>query len=155
MSWFRAHSRTCNQIFHVLLPEVDVWQLLFCLCGVPCLTRGRVCSLPCNHSMVRVAQNLQPYYTLSFETPPNLEGQVAQLYQVIILRALTAMEFNLDEFKLGQLRENLELGLHHSICLKTAENDGNLCRHGRSNGHPHAHPLLVSSLANRRTWETR
>jgi hypothetical protein len=28
-----------------------------CFYGAPSLTRGRVCSLQCNHSMVRVAQN--------------------------------------------------------------------------------------------------
>jgi hypothetical protein len=51
LSWCRSHSGTCNQI---LLP---VGRLLSCLCGTPSLTRGRVCSLQCNHSMVRVAQN--------------------------------------------------------------------------------------------------
>jgi hypothetical protein len=29
----------------------------YLLCGAPSLTRGRVCSLQCNQSMVRVAQN--------------------------------------------------------------------------------------------------
>jgi hypothetical protein len=37
--------------------------------------RGRVCNLQCNHSIVRVAQNPKPYFTVSSETP-NLEGQV-------------------------------------------------------------------------------
>jgi hypothetical protein len=39
---------TCDQI---LLP---VGTLLSYFCGAPSLTRGRVCNLQCNHSMVRV-----------------------------------------------------------------------------------------------------
>jgi hypothetical protein len=36
---------------------VAVWNLRSCFYGAPSLTRGRVCNLQCNHSMVRVAQN--------------------------------------------------------------------------------------------------
>jgi hypothetical protein len=39
-----------------------------CCClkfAVVFLTRGRVCNLQCNYSMVRVAQNTQPYFTVS------------------------------------------------------------------------------------------
>jgi hypothetical protein len=32
------------------------FEVLF-FCGAPSLTRGRVCNLQCNHSMVRVVQN--------------------------------------------------------------------------------------------------
>jgi hypothetical protein len=55
MSWSRAHSGACDQILLIvgtLLSEVAV---LFC--GEPSLTRGRFCSLQCNHSMIRVVQN--------------------------------------------------------------------------------------------------
>jgi hypothetical protein len=56
MSWCRAHSGTCD---HILLP---VGRFLsescrLCLCWASSLTRGLVCSLQCNHSVVRVAQN--------------------------------------------------------------------------------------------------
>jgi hypothetical protein len=34
--------------------NVAVWKLRPCFCGAPSLTRGRVCNLQCNHSMVRV-----------------------------------------------------------------------------------------------------
>jgi hypothetical protein len=51
MSWCRAHSGICDLI---LLP---VWKLRSCFCGVPSPTRGQVCNLQCNHSMVRVVQN--------------------------------------------------------------------------------------------------
>jgi hypothetical protein len=42
-----------------------------------------------------------------------------------------------DEFKIGRAAckacsSNLELGNHLSICLKTEENQENLCRDGRS-----------------------
>jgi hypothetical protein len=56
----------------------------------PYLTRGRVCNLQCNHSIVRAAQNTKPYFTVSSETPPTwrarfpylypLKNRVAQLY---------------------------------------------------------------------------
>jgi hypothetical protein len=39
MSWCQVHSGTCDQILF------SVWMLLFCLCGTPSLTRGRVCLL--------------------------------------------------------------------------------------------------------------
>jgi hypothetical protein len=38
-------------------PNVAVCNLRCCFCGAPSLTRGWVCKLQCNHSMVRVAQN--------------------------------------------------------------------------------------------------
>jgi hypothetical protein len=40
------------------------------------LARGLVCSLQCSRSMIRVSQNPQLYFTVSSETPPNLEDQV-------------------------------------------------------------------------------
>jgi hypothetical protein len=48
--------------------------------GSPSLTRGRVCNLQCNHSMVRVAQNPKPYFTVSSETPPTWRARFPYLY---------------------------------------------------------------------------
>jgi hypothetical protein len=51
MSWYRA-------LLWELRPgitscrDVAVSNLRFCFCGAPSLTRGRVCNLQCNHSMV-------------------------------------------------------------------------------------------------------
>jgi hypothetical protein len=52
-----------NCIYLVLRKTSSISKLLSCLCGAPSLTRGRVCNLKCNHSMVRVAQNPKPYFT--------------------------------------------------------------------------------------------
>jgi hypothetical protein len=45
--------------------KVAVWKLWSCFYGVPSLTRGRVCSLQCNHSM----ESHRTYFTVSSETP--------------------------------------------------------------------------------------
>jgi hypothetical protein len=71
--------RTCDQI---LLP---VGMLLSEICGLvsvgaPSLTRGRVCNLQCNHSVVRVAQNPKPYFTVSSETSPTWRARFPYLY---------------------------------------------------------------------------
>jgi hypothetical protein len=52
---------TCDQI---LFPVryVSVWNLRSCIYWAPSLTRGRVCNLQCNHSMVRIAENPKPYF---------------------------------------------------------------------------------------------
>jgi hypothetical protein len=42
--------------------------------------RGRVCNLQCNHSMVRVAQNPKPYFTVSSETPLTWRARFPYLY---------------------------------------------------------------------------
>jgi hypothetical protein len=65
---------TCNQI---LLP---VRRLLSSFCGAPSLTRIRSCNLQCNHSMVRVAQNQQPYFSVSSETPATWRARFPNLY---------------------------------------------------------------------------
>jgi hypothetical protein len=59
---------------------VAVWNLLYCLCGAASLTRGQVCSLQCNHSMVRVAQNPIPYFTVSSESTPTWRARFPYLY---------------------------------------------------------------------------
>jgi hypothetical protein len=48
--------------------------------GAPSLTRGRVCNLQYNHSMVRVAQNPKPYFTVSSETPPTWRARSPYIY---------------------------------------------------------------------------
>jgi hypothetical protein len=60
--------------------NVAVWNLWSCFCGAPSLTRERVCNLQCNHSMVRVAQNPKPYFTVSSETPPTWRAKFPYLY---------------------------------------------------------------------------
>jgi hypothetical protein len=63
----------CGACDQILLP---VGNVRFCIYWAPSLTRGRVCNLQSKHSIVRVTQNPQPYFTVSSETPPNLYGQV-------------------------------------------------------------------------------
>jgi hypothetical protein len=62
---------------------------------------------------------------------------------------------NSDCFKIGRAAweacsSNFELGNHLSICLKTEENQENLCRDGRSRDLPDAYWLLASSPADER-----
>jgi hypothetical protein len=59
--------------------NVAVWKLWSCFYRAPSLTRGRVWNLQCNHSMVRVAQNPQPYFTVS-ETPPTWRARFPYSY---------------------------------------------------------------------------
>jgi hypothetical protein len=56
MSWYRASSWDLRPDI-TSCPNVAVWNLRSCFCGVPSLKRRRICNLQCNHSMVRVAQN--------------------------------------------------------------------------------------------------
>jgi hypothetical protein len=56
MSWYRAplwdlQLTSCR--------DVAVRNLRSCFCGAPSLTRGRVCNLQCNHSMVEVEVTLR------------------------------------------------------------------------------------------------
>jgi hypothetical protein len=60
--------------------NVAVRNLRSCIYWAPSLTRGRVCNLQCNHSMVRVAQNPKPYFTVSSETPPTCRVRFPYLY---------------------------------------------------------------------------
>jgi hypothetical protein len=60
--------------------NVAVWILRSCIYWAPSLTRGRVCNLLCNHSMVRVAQNPTLYFTVSSETPPTWRARFPYLY---------------------------------------------------------------------------
>jgi hypothetical protein len=62
----RLHWATDVQVQVILRPTVRqwpdfnflfVWQFLSSSNRLPPLTRGRVCNLQCNHSLVRVAQN--------------------------------------------------------------------------------------------------
>jgi hypothetical protein len=85
MSWCRAHSGTCDQI---LLPVGMLSEICGPVCGAPSLKRGRVCNLQCNHSMARVAQNPKPYFTVSSETPTNLESKVKVTLQLTVSQSL-------------------------------------------------------------------
>jgi hypothetical protein len=60
--------------------SVAVWNLRSHFCEVPSLTRGRVCNLQCKHSMVLVAQNSKPYFTVSSETAPTWRARFPYLY---------------------------------------------------------------------------
>jgi hypothetical protein len=60
--------------------NVAVWNLRSCIYWAPSLTRGRVCNLQCNHSIVRVARNPKPYFTVSSETPPAWRVRFPYLY---------------------------------------------------------------------------
>jgi hypothetical protein len=60
--------------------NVAVWNLRSCIYWAPSLTRGRVCNLQCNHSIVRAAQNPKPYFTVSSETPPTWKARFPYLY---------------------------------------------------------------------------
>jgi hypothetical protein len=74
MSWYRAPLWDLRPDI-TSCRNVAVWNLRCCFCGAPSLTRGRLCNLQCNHSMVRVAQNPQPYFTVSSETPPTWKSK--------------------------------------------------------------------------------
>jgi hypothetical protein len=65
---------TCDHI--ISCRNVAVWNLRSCICWAPSLTRGRVYNLHCNHSIVQVAQNPKPYFTVSSETPPTWRSEV-------------------------------------------------------------------------------
>jgi hypothetical protein len=56
MSWCRARLWDLRPDI-TSCRYVAVWNLRSCFYGAPSLTRGRVCNLWCNHSMVRVARN--------------------------------------------------------------------------------------------------
>jgi hypothetical protein len=71
-------ERPCGTCDQILLPAV--WNLRYCFCAAPSLTRGLVCNLQCNHSMVQVAQNPKPYFTVSSETPPTWRARFLYLY---------------------------------------------------------------------------
>jgi hypothetical protein len=60
--------------------NVALWNLRSCIYCAPSLTRGRVCNLQRNHSIVRVAQNPKPYFTVSSETPPTWRSRFPYLY---------------------------------------------------------------------------
>jgi hypothetical protein len=56
MSWYRALLLDLRPDI-ISCRNVAVWNLRSCFCGTPSLTRGLVCNLQYNHSMVRVAQD--------------------------------------------------------------------------------------------------
>jgi hypothetical protein len=76
-SWCRAPLWCHDQILIFLCLAST---FLSPLCRAPSPTRGRVCSLQCNHSMIRVVQNPQPYFTASSETPTTSRARSPYLY---------------------------------------------------------------------------
>jgi hypothetical protein len=50
-------ERSCRTYDQILLPVGMLLSEIWGPCGAPSLTRGQVCNLQCNRSMVRVAQN--------------------------------------------------------------------------------------------------
>jgi hypothetical protein len=79
MSWYQAPLWDLwpDVIF---CQNVAVWNLQSCIYGAPSLTRGRVCNLWCNHSMVRFTQNPKPYFTVSSDTPQTWRSRFPYLY---------------------------------------------------------------------------
>jgi hypothetical protein len=78
-SWYRVPLRDLWPDI-ISCRNVAVWNLRSCIYGAPSLTRGRVCNLRCNHSMVRVTQNPKPYFTVLSETPPAWKARFPYLY---------------------------------------------------------------------------
>jgi hypothetical protein len=79
MSWYRVHL--CDLRPDIIsCRNVAVSNLWSCSYWAPSLTRGRVCNLQCNHSVVRVTQNSKPYYTVSSETPQTWRAKFPYLY---------------------------------------------------------------------------
>jgi hypothetical protein len=79
MSWYRAPLWDLRSDI-ISCRNVAVWNLRSCIYGAPSLTRGQVCNLQCNHSMVGVTQNLKPYFTVSSETSPTWRARFPYLY---------------------------------------------------------------------------
>jgi hypothetical protein len=75
MSWYRVPLWDLRPDI-ISCPNVAIWNLRSCIYWAPSLTRGRVFNLQCNHSIVRVAQNPKPYFTVSSETPPTWRSEV-------------------------------------------------------------------------------
>jgi hypothetical protein len=74
MSWYRAPLWDLRRDMSITSCLITSF-----LCGAPSLTRGRVYNLQFNHSMARVAQNPQPYFTVSSETPPTSRARFPYL----------------------------------------------------------------------------
>jgi hypothetical protein len=79
MSWYRVPLWDLQPDI-ISCENVAVWNLRSCIFWAPSLTRGRVCNLQCNHSIVRVVQNPKPYFTVSSETPPTRRARFSYLY---------------------------------------------------------------------------
>jgi hypothetical protein len=88
MSWYRAPLWDLRPDI-ISCRNVAVSNSQSCIYWMSSLTRGQVCNLQCNHSIVQVAQNPKPYFTVSSETPPTWgqapvfispRNRVAQLY---------------------------------------------------------------------------
>jgi hypothetical protein len=65
---------------YYFLSECCCLKFAVCIYWALSLTRGRVCNLQCNHSIVLVVQNPKPYFTVSSETPPTWRARFPYLY---------------------------------------------------------------------------
>jgi hypothetical protein len=83
MSWYRVPLWDLRPDI-ISCRNVAVWNLRSCIYWAPSLTRGWVCNLQCNHSIVRVTQNQKPYFTVSSETPPIWRARFPYLYNIYI-----------------------------------------------------------------------
>jgi hypothetical protein len=79
MSWYRVPLWDLRPDI-ISCQNVAVWNLRSFIYWAPSLTRGQVCNLQCNHSIVRVTQNPKPYFTVSSETPPTRRARFPYLY---------------------------------------------------------------------------
>jgi hypothetical protein len=79
LSWYRVPLWDLR-LDIISYRNVAVWNLRACIYWAPSLTIGRVCNLQCNHSIVRVAQNPKPYFTVSSETPRTWRARFPYLY---------------------------------------------------------------------------
>jgi hypothetical protein len=79
VSWYRVPMWDLRQDI-ISFRNVAVWDLRSCIYWAPSLTRERVYNLQCNHSIVRVAQNPKPYFTVSSETRPTWRARLPYLY---------------------------------------------------------------------------
>jgi hypothetical protein len=68
--------------------NVAVWNLRSYICGAPSLTRGRICNLQCNQSMIREPVTI--FYCLIWDSL-NLEGHVIPLGTGFPLRRLLGL----------------------------------------------------------------
>jgi hypothetical protein len=81
-----THLGPATKLFFLL--EILFTQLRVCYFVAPSLTRGRVCNLlyncfwalPEQSLLGEVSQSLQPYFTVSFETPPTWRARFPYLY---------------------------------------------------------------------------
>jgi hypothetical protein len=118
MSWYRVPLWDLRPDI-ISCRNVAVWNLRFCIYWAPSLTRGRVCNLQCNHSIVPSRSEPETILYCLIWDSPNLEGQipvfispsnrVAQLYPRA-LGSLYVVSYDLQGYGGGILTLNLPGG---------------------------------------------